>query len=79
MTAREIHNEDEIDQRGKGKDMDAESTKQNFIHVAMQGDISPRIMEKVKSAGRGRRKQAKEPNTQAPGVQTRRTISKSTI
>ncbi|XP_016484601.1 uncharacterized protein LOC107805125 [Nicotiana tabacum] len=39
-----------------GKDLDDESTTQNFLNIARQGDISPRQMEKGKLAGRGRKK-----------------------
>ncbi|XP_019231592.1 PREDICTED: uncharacterized protein LOC109212408 [Nicotiana attenuata] len=64
----------EDDTSSKGRDLDAESTCQNFRNVARQGDISPRFMEKGKSAGRGRKKQVEEvPNVQPTGVQTRRT------
>ncbi|XP_019253806.1 PREDICTED: uncharacterized protein LOC109232489 [Nicotiana attenuata] len=60
--------------------MDQESTTQNFINVARRGDLSPRQMEKVKSAAKGRKKQQKE-NMAAPtaGVQTRRTLTKSSL
>lgn len=64
--------------RGPKGEMDAESTTQKFINVARQGDISPRQMEIGKSAGRGKKKQARDTTTvQFPGVQTRRTLSKS--
>lgn len=68
----------EDDTTSKGKDLDAESTCQNFRNVARQGDISPRFMEKGKSVGRGRKKHAKEvPSVQPLGVQTMRLVSKS--
>lgn len=78
MTVKDVQAEDEDSQMGKGKDLDAESTTQNFMHVTRQGNISPRPMDKGRSAGRGKKRQTKEaPSVQAPGVQTRRTISKS--
>lgn len=61
-----------------GKDLDEESTTQNFLNVAKRGDISPRLIEKVKSAAKGRRKQFKDtPAILFTGVQTRRAITKS--
>ncbi|XP_019232504.1 PREDICTED: uncharacterized protein LOC109213198 [Nicotiana attenuata] len=48
--------------------MDEESTAQNFINVAKQGDLSPRHMEQAKSTLKGRRKQAKETSTAPAGV-----------
>lgn len=61
-----------------GHDMDQEYTNQNFQNIARQGDLSPRQIEKAKSAAKGKKKQHKESNT-APtgGVQTRRTLTKS--
>ncbi|XP_019257238.1 PREDICTED: uncharacterized protein LOC109235538 [Nicotiana attenuata] len=50
--------------------MDAESTTQNFINVAKQGDISPRQMEVGKSVGRGKKKQPRD----TTGVQQIRTV-----
>ncbi|XP_070032135.1 uncharacterized protein [Nicotiana tomentosiformis] len=38
------------------KDLDQESTAQNFLNVARQGDLSPRHIEKAKSAAKGRKK-----------------------
>lgn len=62
----------------KGRDIDEESTAQNFLNVAKKGDLSPRLIEIVKSATKGRKKQSKETSTvPASGVQTRRTQSKS--
>lgn len=61
-----------------GKDLDEESTTQNFLNVAKRGDISPRLIEKVKSAAKGRRKQLKDtPAIPFTGVQTRKAITKS--
>lgn len=45
---------------GKGRDLDVESTSQNFMNIARQGDLSPKHIEKGKSVGRGRKKQVKE-------------------
>nr|XP_016509082.1 PREDICTED: uncharacterized protein LOC107826604 [Nicotiana tabacum] len=45
---------------GKWRDMDEESTARNFMNVARQGDLSPREIEKGKSAGRGKKKQSIE-------------------
>lgn len=60
------------------KDMDDESTAQNFLNIAKQGDLSPRHIDQVKSDAKGRKKQVKETST-APtgGVQMRRTLTKS--
>lgn len=59
-------------------DIEEESTAQNFNKVARHGDISPRQIEKRKSAGKLRNKHQR--NTSAPpGVQTRRTTSKSNV
>lgn len=61
-----------------GRDMDQESTTQNFLSVARQGYLSPRHIEKVKSAAKGRKKQHKDTSTvPVVGVQTRRTLTKS--
>lgn len=48
------------------------------MNDARQGDLSPRHIDKVKSVGRGRKKQQKE-NTSiyGIGVQMRRTITNS--
>lgn len=63
-----------------GKDMDEESTAQNLLNIARQGDLSPRQIEKGKSTGKGRKKQQKESNNIQPaGVQTRGTTSKSNL
>lgn len=64
----------------RGKDLDAESTYQNFQQIARQADISPTYMNRGKSVGRGKKKQQKD-STQSvqsvvPGVQTRRTHPK---
>lgn len=60
------------------KDLDEESTAQNCLNVAKQGDLSPRHIEKVKSAVKGRKKQVKEIfSSTTGGVQTRRTLNKS--
>ncbi|XP_070017818.1 uncharacterized protein [Nicotiana sylvestris] len=40
----------------KGRDMDEESTTQNFLNVAKQGDLSPRLIDIVKSATKGKKK-----------------------
>lgn len=70
----------EEDTVGKGRDLDAESTCQNFNKVARKGDISPRFMEKGKSVGKRKEKQVKGvPSIQPAGVQTRRTMPKSNI
>lgn len=61
----------------QGKDLDKESTTQNFLNVARQGDLSPRHMEQGKSAAKGRKKQGKDPSTTTAGVQTRRALTKS--
>ncbi|XP_019257603.1 PREDICTED: uncharacterized protein LOC109235805 [Nicotiana attenuata] len=74
-----VENEGNADNlEGKGRDLDAESTCQNFRNIAKQGDLSPRYLDKGKSVGRGKKGQPKE-NVQSvvPGVQTRRTLSKS--
>lgn len=47
--------------------MDEESTTQNIRNVARMGDLSPRHMDKAKSAGRGKKKQLKE-ITNVPGT-----------
>lgn len=48
------------------------------MNIARQGDLSPRQIDKVKSAVKGRKKQQKElPSVPTTGVQTRRTLSKS--
>lgn len=61
-----------------GKVMDEESIAHNFLNIAKQGDLSPRHIEKVKSAAKGRKKQIKESSTSPTGgVQTRRTLTKS--
>ncbi|XP_070022141.1 uncharacterized protein [Nicotiana sylvestris] len=61
-----------------GQDLDEESTTQNFQNVARQGDLSPRIVEKAKSAAKERKKHQKEnPTVPAGGVQTRRNLSLS--
>ncbi|XP_009803099.2 uncharacterized protein [Nicotiana sylvestris] len=44
----------------KGRDMDEESTAQKFLNVVKQGDLSPRLIELVKSATKGKKKQSKE-------------------
>lgn len=63
---------------GRGKDFDEESTTQNFMNMARQGDLSPRHMDKVKSVGKGRKKQQKESSSiRNTGVETRRSITKS--
>lgn len=78
MITQEHNDDEEQNQRAKGRNLDEKSTVQNFMHVARQDDISPRQMEKGKSAGKGKRKQANDtPSLQAPGVQTRRTVYKS--
>lgn len=51
---------DEENIKIKGKDLDEESTAQNIINVARQGDISPRHIEKGKSAAKGNKKQVKD-------------------
>lgn len=80
MAVKDFQEEEEESQIDKGKDLDAESTAQNFMHIARQGDLLPRQVEKGRSAGRGKKRQNKEvPSVQATGVQTRRTISKSII
>lgn len=79
VMVREHYNEDEENQLGRRRDLDRRSSTQNFRNVARQGDLSPRYMEKTKSAGRGRKKKEKESSAvQTVGVQTRMTISKST-
>lgn len=40
-----------------GKDMDEETTTQNFTNIARQCDLSPRQIDKVNSFGRGKKKQ----------------------
>lgn len=49
-------NEDEEHLEKSGKDLDEESTAQNFLNIVQQGDISSRQTEKVKSATKGRKK-----------------------
>ncbi|XP_019232974.1 PREDICTED: uncharacterized protein LOC109213617 [Nicotiana attenuata] len=44
----------------KGKDLDEESTTQNFKRVASQGDLSPRHMDTGRSVGRGKKKNQRE-------------------
>lgn len=46
MVTQEFNDDEEQNQRAKGRDMDAESTAQNFMNVARQRDIFPRQMEK---------------------------------
>lgn len=71
--------EEEDNVEGKGKDMDEESITHNFRKVARQGDLSPRHLDKAKSTGKDRKKQQKEISIVSNiGVQTRRTLSKST-
>lgn len=72
--------EEETKEDIHGQDMDEEYTAQNFKHIARQDDLSPRVMDKVKSVGRGRKKQQKE-NTSVPGngVQTRRAGCKAIV
>lgn len=67
---------DEVERASR--DIDQESTVQNFQSVARLGDLSPRYLEKAKSIAKGRKKQQKD-NTTAPtgGVQTMRTLTKS--
>lgn len=61
-----------------GKDLDEESIAQNFQIIAKQGDLSPRVFDKGKSAGRGKKKQQKDTSIgQKGGIQTRRNLSKS--
>lgn len=48
--------DDDNEDKG-GKDLDKESTAQNFKNAARQGDISSRQREKGKSVGKGRKKQ----------------------
>ncbi|XP_019240885.1 PREDICTED: uncharacterized protein LOC109220870 [Nicotiana attenuata] len=65
-------------QEDQAADMDEESTAQNFLNIARQGDLSPRQIDQVKSAAKGKRKQTKEASTvPTGGVQTRRTLSKN--
>lgn len=52
--------EEENKEDTHGQDMDEESTAQNFKHIARQGDLSPRVMDKVKSAGRGKKRNTKK-------------------
>nr|XP_009587917.1 uncharacterized protein LOC104085557 [Nicotiana tomentosiformis] len=60
------------------KDLDEDSTPQNFLNVARQGDLSPRHIEKVKSVAKGRKKQIKKTSTVLTGgEQTRRTLTES--
>lgn len=80
MLQHEEHNVDDGNITGKGKDLDEESTAQNFMNVARQGDLSPRLIAKGKSTGKCRKKQQKDiTNIQPTGVQTRRNISKSNV
>lgn len=59
-------------------DYDDESIAQNFRNVARQGDLSPRHLEKVKSAAKGKKKAPKDTSSlPSNGVQTRRTLNKS--
>nr|XP_016457134.1 PREDICTED: uncharacterized protein LOC107781021 [Nicotiana tabacum] len=44
----------------RGKDLDTESTYQNFQQVTRQADISPTYMNRGKSVGRGKKKQQKD-------------------
>lgn len=80
MVKQNKNDEEENNVEKNGPDMDEESTTQNFMHIARQGDLSPRVIDKVKSAGRGKKKQQNE-NTKVPGsgVQTRRVVSKSIV
>lgn len=78
LVANKINVEDNENLGVVGRDMDKESTTQNFQKVARQGDLSPRHSECGKLVGKGRKKQYKDvTNVQPAGVQTRRTISKS--
>lgn len=61
-----------------GRDLDEETSAQNFLNVAKQADLSPRLIDKGRSTCRGKKKQPKEtPSTIPARVQTRRTVSKS--
>lgn len=78
LVPNENNGEDTEKLRGAGKDMDEESTTQNFQNVTRKGDLSPRHVDRRKSVGQGRKKQHKNTaNIQPSGVQIRRTISKS--
>lgn len=65
-----------------GKDLDEESSAQNFRNIARQGDLSPRHNNKGKSATKGRNKNAKESAKNSSvlpltKIQTRRALTKS--
>lgn len=51
--------EEENDARS-GKDIDEESTLKKFMNVERQGDLSPRNILKVKSVGKGKKRQQKK-------------------
>lgn len=52
LVANENNTKDPETLRGTGRDMDDESTTQNFQKVARQGDLSPRHMDHRKSVGK---------------------------
>lgn len=60
MVANEINVEDNENLGVVGRDMDEESTTQNFQKVARQGDLFPRHSERGKSVEKGRKKQHKD-------------------
>lgn len=70
----------EVDAEGKGRDLDEESTCQNFKNVARQADISPRHMDQGKSAGSGNKKLVREVPSILPfGVKTRMNACKPIV
>lgn len=60
VMATEQHMGREENQHANSRDLDEESIAQNLMNVSRRGDLSPRHMEKITSAGRGRRKQSKD-------------------
>lgn len=60
------------------RDMDEESTTQNFMNIAKQGKLSPRHIEQGKSAAKEKKRNNKEqPIVATGGVKTRRGLSKN--
>lgn len=54
------HDGEEVKLGATGKDLDQESTTQNFYNVTREGAVSPREIEKKKSTSKGRKKQQKD-------------------
>lgn len=56
MEGNNNNNGDEESTEVTGKYMDEEYTIQNFQNVARQGDLSPRLIDRGKTTGKGRKK-----------------------